>query len=95
MRTIYKYEIPVGERDVQVQMLRGAKILSIGQQGDPHTIVVWAEVENDEPAMVSRFFQIYGTGHPFDPLTTIDGEFIGTVNNHPIPLVWHVYEVKP
>lgn len=94
-KKIYKYELPVQD-DVQIHMPEFAKILSVGHQGDPTTLVLWAEVE-PENATVPRFFQVRGTGKPLGNLIEVDGRFVGTVNffGLGVPLVWHVYEVKP
>ncbi len=95
MKTIFKYAIrPNSEGDAQVTMPEFAKILSVGHQGDPSELCVWAEVEPNN-ANVSRFFQIRGTGGDLGNLIEIDGKYIGTVNYHPVPIVWHLYEVKP
>lgn len=95
MKTIFKYAIrPNSEGDAQVQMPEFAQILSVGHQGDPSELVVWASVEPAN-ATITRFFQIRGTGAQLGGLIDIDGKYIGTVNYHPVPLVWHLYEVKP
>ncbi len=93
MKTIYKYSLPV-RNDCQVSMPEFAKILSVGYQGDPSVLCIWAEIETGN-AKVIRYFQVRGTGHPLGDLIEVDGKYIGTVNCMGQGLVWHVYEVKP
>ncbi len=90
-KTIYKYTIDFNsEGHAQVKMPEYATILSVGHQGDPSEPLLWAEVDPMN-ATVTRYFQIKGTGHDLDDT---ERHYIGTVNFHPIGLVWHIYEVK-
>ncbi len=92
MKTIYKYTIDFNsEGNAQVKMPEFANILSVGHQGDPSAPLLWAEVVPDN-ATVTRHFQIKGTGHELDDT---ERHYIGTINFHPVALVWHIYEVKP
>lgn len=67
-----------------VQMPRGARVLSVGVQGDD--IVLWAIVEPTNKTE-SRFFHVIPTG---SPMVIYDTKFIGTVQMG--PLVFHVFE---
>lgn len=94
-KAIYEYELPV-RSDVQIKMPEFATILGIGMVGDPHTLVIWAEADTKN-AIITRFFQLRGTGDRLGHLIEVDGRYVGTVNlfAQGIPKVWHVYEVKP
>lgn len=70
-------------------MPRGAKVLHVGHQGDPETVCIWAQVRADEPTTMAKTFYVVGTGHDIPEPSR--WEFIGTVNLHPIPLIWHIY----
>ena len=83
--TIWKQAIDV--RTNVVRMPWPFTILSV--QSQENRLHLWAEVEADNPVMVTRSIEVYGTGweipeHP-DPR-----RFIGTAQSG--PFVWHVYE---
>ena len=85
MNTIYKYKIPVGGDSIA--MPEGAKILSVGVQGD--SLMLWAEV-NPHRKKYPRQVEVFGTGHEIHSNMWVSREFIGTVFMS--DLVWHVYE---
>ncbi len=71
---VWKYSlgmIPQGTVEIQ----RGAKILSVGEQEGIMTI--WALVDTDE-IKVHRNILVVGTGHVYED-ETFDKEFIGTI----------------
>lgn len=84
MRRIYKYQTPVV--DVwQLELPRGAEILSAGTQGQ--LITIWAVVDPDAP-LHSRPIHIYGTGELIkerETLRYINSVFMGQ-------FVWHLFE---
>ncbi len=83
MKTIYKYRIGPAY-GFEIEMPRGAKILSAGmQQGH---FCIWALVDTDEE-MCKHEFMIYGTGWD-----NVEGEFIGTVFEGD-GFVWHVFDL--
>jgi hypothetical protein len=86
MRTIYKYEIPVGGGEVILP--NNAVILSAGAQGD--ALFLWAEVDSAENWQFPREIEVFGTGHPIPEDMGISRRFIGTAFMG--PFVWHVYE---
>ncbi len=51
-------------------------------------LTIWAEVDADDEAMVSRSVTIVGTGHRFDSEGLVH---IGSAVDPNRPLVWHVY----
>ena len=101
MITIYKYDITdilvamdskMFTTDMtSIRMPRDAKILTVGMQKD--RIVLWAEVNTEEPTVLRRFF-VYGTGWPIDmiiaELKTKKHDYVGTVFDG--AFVWHVYD---
>lgn len=85
MKTIYKYTVPITWTDHEVEMPKGAQILST-DVGDPfENILIWAVVDTNAPLEVRRL-EIRGTGHPLGEV----GDFIATVQDP--PYVWHVFE---
>lgn len=83
-RVIWKFPVPLNDTPL-IKMPPGARILSVGAQGE--VITLWAEVDPYEGPPILRKFHIRGTGHPVP-----EGEvtFIGTVLMS--PFVWHVYD---
>ena len=90
MKTVWKYDIPVGF-DCDRQLPAGARIVSVGAQFPDAAEVVqfWAEVDSDRPTETRQFFAA-GTGHPVG-----EAEYVGTAICASGALVWHLYEVNP
>ncbi len=84
---IWKWPLEVTDLQ-QVQMPRGAKVLSVQMQyGRPK---VWALVDEREP-QEPRSFATFGTGNPLPPDGHY-GRFLGTYQFHGGNLVFHVFE---
>lgn len=85
MLTIYKYQL--SSNDVtEIVMPQHARILTVQMQnGIP---CLWAVVDN-ERAMTTRRFHVFGTGHPIDKDYT---RYIGTFQMYNESLVYHVFE---
>lgn len=81
MKTVYKYLIDGGE----MQLPRGAKVLTAGIQGE--NIYIWAEVDPNE-ILEHRTFRVFGTGH----ILPENKCYIATLFDWE-GFVWHVYEV--
>lgn len=79
-----KYELAPGA--TEVSMPRGAKVLSVGVQGDG--VFMWALIPQLSHLSEPRRFLVVGTGHLW-PLTAF-GPFIGTVFLG--ALMFHVFE---
>lgn len=79
MKTVYKY--PLGE----VQLPKGAKILTVGYQNE--NFVMWAEVDTEQVSE-HRTFVVFGTGWKMPDLKM---SYVGTIFEG--ALVCHVYEV--
>jgi hypothetical protein len=88
-RTIYKYELHPGQQDEPIELTVGAKILTVGNQGE--RFMLWAEIDPDrEPE--ERFINVYGTGHP---MPDNPGQYLGTAHFAGGRLVFHAYESPP
>jgi len=88
MKAIWKQQFSITD-DVQVDIPKGSKIISVQYQGEYPTI--WFECDVDVP-IVARCLRVYGTGHQH---TEICGTYLGTLQ---VPtkigqLVWHVYDM--
>jgi len=87
MKTIYKYQLDPMEKNVT--MPEGATILHVDSQRDE--ICIWAEVDTDKP-LVTRVFEIYGTGHEIPKDMGFVLKHLGSVKLHQDALIFHVYE---
>lgn len=85
MTKIYKYPFVIDDR-VSLEMPEGAKVLSVQYQHS--TPCIWAMVDTLRPSKVRRF-RVFGTGHD---LPRAGLAFIGTIQDEPVGLVWHVFE---
>lgn len=84
---IWKWPLQVTDLQ-QVQMPRGAQVLSVQMQGGAPQL--WALVDEKAPAE-PRTFATYGTGNPM-PEVADYGQFVGTYQMHGGSLVFHVFE---
>lgn len=87
---IWKYNISIEAGRQEIQLPKGAEILSI--QNQYGGIAMWVLVEENTKKEEDkiRYFEVYGTGHPI-PLET-GREYIATVLIS--PFVWHIFEHK-
>lgn len=83
---IYKYNLPL-DVTFAIDMPAGARILDVQPQGS--FISLWAIVDIDQTEIVTRSFQLVGTGHPI-PMEHAS-EHIGTCQLG--DYVWHVFEL--
>jgi hypothetical protein len=86
--SIYKYNLPLQDGVIKVDMPFGAEVVSAGVQGDD--IFLWAEVNPKETIGTVRFFEVFGTGHPIPVDMGIERRFIQTVFMG--WMVFHIYE---
>lgn len=92
MRTIWKFELKVGENKVKMPDL--SDILSIGEQDGK--VMMWVEVD-DKADQTERPILVVGTGQEINEEYAL--EFIGTVTIvekivvDMVKLVWHVFEI--
>jgi hypothetical protein len=84
MRKIYKYPIALKECQT-VDLTKGARVLTAQLQNGE--IVMWAEVDPDEPMRVWLVYTV-GTGTSFIA-DEHPGEYVATVQRG--EFVWHLY----
>jgi len=88
-RRIFKYSLEVTDEQ-KISVPAGAVVLSVAEQ--KNNIVLYALVPTDNDPTITKIIdvRIVGTGHvlQFDPR---DYKFIGTVNLHNGPLMFHVF----
>ena len=94
MISIFKYKLTGIQYSniLNIEMPRGAKILSIGE--DPlKDLCIWAQIDTKEE-MVNRKILCWGTGWPLeDALAEFPAsEFVGTVIDG--PYMWHIFDTK-
>ena len=85
MTAIWKFTLAIANMQ-DIEMPRGARILSIAQQHGK--LCLWALV-NPEADRVKRALRIAGTGHQCDARAA---HFVGTVLCNDGLLVWHVFD---
>lgn len=88
---IYKYPLtkyPLTIGTTEVELPRGAKILTVDMQGDD--LCLWAVVDPMAKTDV-RLFRVFGTGHTIETLQMYD--YVGTALAMEGALVCHVFEV--
>ena len=86
MKTIYKHVLNITGRQT-LELGANDEPLSVQFQRD--NLCLWVLHDPSDPK-VQRQFAIYGTGHPVEQAA---GDFIGTVQQPGMGLVWHVFEV--
>lgn len=94
MITIHKYILGNlsacvdGPLECVVDIPRDSKILCVNSQRND--ICIWAMINTDSE-MLSRTFNIFGTGWPMSGRSIT---YIGTCQTHEGKFVWHVFEEK-
>jgi hypothetical protein len=89
MKTIWKYEAPISDPALTIEMPCGAQLLCVQMQHNSPCI--WALVDSGE-ALEKRHFAWRGTGHRCDGLKPIG--HVGTVQMLGGDLVFHLFEVS-
>lgn len=106
MQRILKYTVAVPDASdgiTEVELPRGARILSAGAQGP--LLVIWALVDHVQANYERRPVRVLGTGHYFGEQELDGYDFVGTVqmpftpDGYVLPAVsaeqvWHVW-AKP
>lgn len=89
MRTVWKFVVPVDDREHEIVLPGPGKIVHVGVQGGD--VVVWAEFRNigGHDGATTLRLRVFGTGHEIvdvpDPYRHVGTAFVG-------PFVWHVYQ---
>jgi hypothetical protein len=84
-KQIWKFNFPIKD-DFQIEMPKGANILTVQNQHERGTL--WAICDTEAEKEI-RNFSITGTGHPIDP---VNKDYIGTFQTSNGSLVWHLFE---
>lgn len=77
----------------EIQLPRGAQILSVQTQGDGETPHLWSLVNPENP-MRPRVIRMYGTGNEL-PGDIQQCMFLGTFQQDGGAWVWHAFELLP
>lgn len=85
---IFKYEIPITDDIITIEVPENYAICDIQNQGDK--IVMWCVIDI-HAKLVKRHFKIIGTGHQ---ITDIENLFFLRTVKMPNGLVWHIFEVS-
>lgn len=89
---IWKFELRPIDGIIKLDLPQDAEILSTGAIGEQ--MFVWvkfnADVKNQE--YVTRYFEVFGTGHEIHCDMGISRQFIGTTFMYNGALVWHIFE---
>ncbi len=85
-KSIWKFNFKIND-DVQIEMPKGAEVLSVQNQNEQPAL--WA-ICDTEAEKETRKFSISGTGHP---INTDGKKFIGTFQMSGGALVWHLFEI--
>ena len=100
MRTVHKFQIGIGEDEVEIDLPVSATVVFVGSQEDG-MVHFWVELD-DADKTIERTFVLHGTGDEIPK----DHSYVGTVVNHSVtvnhhayagsgPLwVWHLYEME-
>ena len=89
MKSIWKFPVPIDD-DIELEMPKGARILSFQSQRDHPCI--WALVDMDTQEKEIRKFRMAGTGHPIEDDSNYS--FVGTAQMMGGNLVWHLFEKR-
>lgn len=88
MKTIWKFPLHIVDT-VEIQMPRGAEILSVATQfGTP---CIWATVDPAAPVVTRRLY-VRGTGHALRAADGAGVRFVGTFFMHNGGLVFHLFD---
>lgn len=88
-KQIWKFKVIPSGKNVDIEMPRGAEILSMHTQDEQPCI--WALV-NPDAKIETRRFEVYGTGHDIHYDMGVERNFIGTCLIHGGLLVLHIFE---
>lgn len=86
-KTIWKYPLHEIGEIIQLEIPRGAKLLTVQLQGGMPTL--WALIEKNAPYTNTHQIILVGTGLDIDQEL---GDYLGTAQTD-IRLVWHAFEV--
>ena len=85
---IYKYEIPLTDEIIEIEIPDNYALCDVGQQDGK--IFMWCVVDV-HANLVKRYFKIVGTGHKIQRIDSLS--FLRTIQM-PNGLVWHLFELR-
>ena len=85
---VFKYEIPLTDELIEIEMPDNCAICEINHQGD--SLFIWALVDIHAPLFTNKF-KIFGTGHKIDD---VEGMYFLKTVHMPNGLVWHVFALR-
>ena len=85
MKTIYKYQLSVVERQ-SICMPEGAEVLTVQDQNG--ALCLWALIDPDN-SQSERIIYMVGTGHK---INADKGNYVGTIQSPDGTLILHVFE---
>ena len=89
-QTIWKFETPFEEK-FEIEMPKGAEILSIQRDEKTSIPCIWALVypENEKE---KRMFELFGTGHSIHNDMCVSRKYVGSYQYQKGEFVGHVFE---
>lgn len=87
-KQIWKYRVDIGNFTLDIP--RDARILTVQTQREQPCI--WVLVDTSAKIKETRFFSLYGTGHPVISEKDEKLEYIGTFQLADGSLVFHLFE---
>lgn len=86
MKTIWKYEVPIG---LSVEL--PGKVVHAAVGLIPHTVRVWCELDASKGrGNEAAIYVVHGTGHDIND----DSEHVASVVDDNYGLVWHLYRLS-
>lgn len=89
MQTVYKYLLETNKAQSEIELPKGAEVLTVNEQGGG--LHLWALVD-PENKPETRVFEVYGTGHKI-PKDGHERKFISTIFINGGQFVFHAFEV--
>ena len=92
MKTIHKFEVPIGEKVLALRLCDSAKVRMVEYITDTKSIHMWVELPADEALQnegAERLFRVFttGTGIPAGAV------FVGSAVDQYHPEAYHIYEI--
>ena len=90
MKTVHKHEIPIEAEYTDINIIEGAKVLSLEYMIGARSIFMWVEVVADLNANKSTHrYKVFKTGDGIP----VKYQHIGTTIDQHLPEAYHVYEM--
>jgi len=92
MKTVHKFEVPIGEKAVSLRLSSSAKVRMVEYITCAKSIFMWVEVPADEVLQnngLKRLFRVFPTGSGIPAGAT----FMGSAVDQYHPEAYHLYEI--